>query len=142
MNHERCKTNLVEYLERTLPEDEMQQISLHLKECSSCRGFAAYLSESLSVLEGMKIKEADPFFYTRLTGKLSGREDMKYLRFRFGRLLQPALISLLFIATVFAGIEIGGIGKISDNERYVMDNLDPWLNEMKSEPIETFLLEE
>jgi hypothetical protein len=54
--------------------------------------------------------------------------------------LQPALISLLLIAAVIGGIGIGSIGKVRNFDRYAMENLDPWLNEMKSEPIETFLL--
>jgi predicted anti-sigma-YlaC factor YlaD len=140
MSHRRYTDNLMEYLEGKLPEKEMLQISFHLRECPSCRRFADYLTDSLSVLEEIRIKEPDPFFYTRVSGRLSRKEDLVHGKIRFGRILQPALISLLLIAAVIGGIGIGSIGKVRNFDSYAMENLDPWLNEMKSEPIETFLL--
>ncbi|HNX78580.1 MAG TPA: zf-HC2 domain-containing protein [Prolixibacteraceae bacterium] len=141
MSHKRYKKNLVEYFEGSLPEEEMLQIRLHLEECPTCLRFADYLSDSLIVPGENRINEPDPFFFTRVSGRLTRGEDMTYRKMRIAHIWQPALITLLLMMAVIGGIGIGSIGKKNNFDRYAMENLDPWLNEMNSEPIESFLLE-
>lgn len=141
MSHRRYRNNLMEYLEGSLPEEEMLQIRLHLEECPACQRFADYLSDSLAVPGKNRITEPDPFFFTRVSGRLTRGEDLSYRKLRLKGIWQPVVVSLLLIAAVIGGIGIGSIGKKNNFDRYAMENLDPWLNEMNSEPIESFLLE-
>jgi predicted anti-sigma-YlaC factor YlaD len=140
MNCKGCKTNLVDYLEGNLSEPVKREIKLHLEECPECKGFAEYLSVSLSDIERSKFLEADPYFFTRVSAGIQGYEDSLKGNFRLARILQPAVFFLLLLAAIWAGIEIGNMGWSSGSDPFITDNLDPLLNEMDAEPIETYLM--
>lgn len=142
MNCKRCHKKLIHYLEESLHVTEIQEIEQHLLECASCRGFADYLKETLSTIESSRITQPDPFFYTRVKARLEKQEESFFAKPAFARILQPAIFTLLLIAAVYTGLEIGSYGLSSDTENYVVENLDPWVNELGSEPLETFLMDE
>jgi len=143
-----CNTlhnKLIFYLEGDLPEKEMEQLRIHLSECSECAQFAGEMQKTLGILEAEKSPEVNPFFFTRLkakmeqgaeySGKVSGRPALI-------RIIQPAMFSLLLLAGIFSGIKIGQkvqdpfYATISAEEQVI-----PYLNEMEAEPIEAFLME-
>jgi hypothetical protein len=141
MNCERCKTNLVEYLEGLLPEQESGEVRLHLTECSSCAGFAEYLSQTLSVIDNSLIKEPNHFLYTRIAARMQNHGSKSVRNPGLLKVLQPALFTILLIAAMVAGIAIGNLPRLPERDQYAMENLDPWLNEIQSEPLETFLMD-
>ena len=58
------------------------------------------------------------------------------------KVLQPALFSVLLLAGVYTGFKIGGIANAEQSTQvYAETELVPFLNEMESEPLETFLME-
>lgn len=142
MNCERCHSSVIGFLERSLGAAERQEMEAHLRECSSCRGFLAYVQETFSAMESTRITEPDPFFYTRLTARMDREADQTNEKFRFVRILQPIAISVLLFAAIFTGIEIGNIGKSPEKNSFISDNLELQVNEIHSEPIETFFNEE
>jgi hypothetical protein len=131
---------MILYLEGLLKGPELEEVERHLEGCTSCRKFAGYLTESLEAIEKSKITENDPFFYTRLKAKLENQSVSGYEKISFTRILQPVLLTLVLVVAIIAGIGIGSIGRSSKTGDYAMENLDPWINEIHSEPIETFLM--
>jgi hypothetical protein len=142
MNCKRCHKKLIQYLEESLQVSERQEVEQHLLECASCHGFADYLKETLATIESSRITTPDPFFYTRVKAKLEKQEESFHARPVFARILQPAMFTLILIAAIYAGLKIGDYALSSDKENYVVENLDPWMNELNAEPLETFLMEQ
>lgn len=138
-----CKTvhsKLIFYLEGSLGNEEAQQVESHLNSCAACKAFADDLKSTLSLIENEKKVEPGPYFYTRLKAKLETRGTASpalHLR-RPMQILQPALFSLLLLLGIYAGFRIGQSGKtyqVAQNQEEII----PFLNEMETEPIETFL---
>ncbi len=144
----KCKTlhnKLIFYLEGDLPEKEMEQLRIHLSECSECAEFAGEVQKTLAVLEAEKSPEVNPFFYTRLKAKMEAGvppSEKAIRRPALARILQPALFSLLLLTGIYSGIKIG---QKAQDRFYATANAEeqvvPYLNEMEAEPIEAFLME-
>jgi len=144
----KCKTlhkKIIFFLEEELPADEMEQMKYHLSVCNDCNAFAEEMAKMLAVLQTEKAPSVNPFFYTRLKAKIENLSNSK-IRYNknpfFVKILQPALFSVLLIAGIYSGIKIGQ--PISDRTSYYVDSeqeIIPYLNEMKNETIELFLME-
>jgi anti-sigma factor RsiW len=144
----KCKTihsKIIFYLDGELAQDEMEQIKLHLSECNDCKAFAAELQKSLAILESEKAPKVNPFFYTRLKAKIEtqiGGQNEIYRRPVLLSVLQPVFFSILLIAGIYAGIKIGQLANSTPASAiYAEQDLIPYLDEMKNETIETFLME-
>ena len=144
----KCKTlhkKLIFFLENDLPEEEEELIKNHLDECADCRAFAEYMKQMLNVMQKEKSPGVNPFFYTQLKAKME-REESVPEQFVPGkvwkRVLQPAFFSLLLITGIYAGIKIGAEAHSkSSYNAYSEYEIFSYLDEMQSEPIETFLME-
>jgi hypothetical protein len=60
----------------------------------------------------------------------------------FARILQPVMFSILLVIGIYSGIKIGQPSpvKVYSTEMFEQDAI-PYLNEMETESIETFLME-
>jgi predicted anti-sigma-YlaC factor YlaD len=144
----KCKTlhkKLIFFLENDLPEREAEEIKEHLNECPECRAFAEYMQQTLSVLQKEKSPEVNPFFYTRLKARMESRESLPKLNVQekvWIKILQPAFFTLLLLAGIYTGIKIGGAAQTDVKyNSYSESEIFSYLDEMQSEPIETFLME-
>lgn len=144
----RCKTlhkKIIFFLDGELSAHEMEQMKVHLLECNECSAFAEDMKKTLGVLETEKSHEINPFFYTRLKAKIENRASAQNERFRrpvFARILQPAIFSILLIAGIYSGIKIGKpVSGEMNFVTYSNQEIIPYLNEMKTESIEAFLME-
>ncbi len=144
----KCKTihsKIIFFLDGELAPEEMEQIKLHISECIDCSAFAAELKKSMAILESEKSPKINPFFYTRLKAKLEdqvGSQNEIYRRPVLIRVLQPAFFSILLIAGIYGGIKIGEpVNSTPASAIYAEQDLIPYLDEMKNETIETFLME-
>jgi anti-sigma factor RsiW len=143
-----CKTihkELIFFLEGDLPSEKAGQIEMHLNECSACAAFAEEMKETLGILEAEKSPAVNPFFYTQLKAKLENRESAEpafFKRVVLAQVLQPALFSILLIIGIYSGIKIGQPSpvKVFSTTQFKQDAV-PYFNEMKTESIETFLME-
>jgi anti-sigma factor RsiW len=144
----KCKTlhkKLIFFLENDLPAREAEEIRKHLNECPECKAFAEYMQQTLSVLQKEKSPEVNPFFYTRLKARMerqvSRRELTATEKIRI-KILQPAFFTLLLLAGIYTGIKIGGATQSEVRYTTFPENeMFSYLNEMQSEPLETFLME-
>lgn len=144
----KCKTlqmKIIFFLEGDLPAEEMVQMKLHLSECNDCAAFAEEMKKTLAVLENEKSPAVNPFFYTRLKAKMENRASAQNQLYRnpfFAKILQPAFFSILLIVGIYIGIKIGQPSTVDTNYIvYSEQEIIPYLNEMKNETIETFLME-
>jgi len=144
----KCKTihsKIIFYLDGDLSLNEMEKIKLHLSQCVDCAAFAADLQKSMAILESEKSPKINPFFYTRLIAKLENQESGHNEINRrpvLLRVLQPAFFSVLLFVGIYAGIKIGQpVNSSATSGIYSEQDLIPYLDEMKGETIETFLME-
>ena len=144
-----CKTlhsKLIFFLDGDLPEKEMEQVREHLAECPDCSAFAEELKKTMSVLQIEKSPEVNPFFYTRLKAKLENqaiKNKRSYSLPVWQRILQPAIFTILLIGGIYSGFKIAEPQKVNrEAMAYLEQETIPYLNEMQSEPIETFLMEQ
>lgn len=145
MNCKTLHTKIIFFQEGSLLEKEMEEIRDHLEKCADCAVFAGEMKKTLSVLDHDKLLEVNPFFYTRLKARLekSTTEEVTVQQNPvFVRILQPALFSLLLLGGIYAGIKIGQPSGINSySSVYTENEIIPYLNEMKTEAIENFLME-
>ena len=134
-----CTSYLVPYLEGSLSGKELAMMESHLDASPSCRSFATYLEDAFSLVGKNRVTEPDPFLYTRVMARIE-RESGEAKRIPgLAGILQPAFFSLLLVFSVWAGLKIGKL-TTSEPGYAAMEQSDPWFNEMRSEPIETFLM--
>jgi hypothetical protein len=143
----KCKTlhkKLIFFLDGDLSAEEMEQMRLHLSECNDCATFAEDMKKTLAILEFEKSPEVNPFFYTRLKTKLENqtiKQDRISLNPVWARILQPSLFSVLLIAGIYSGIKIGQTSTVNSKyASYTEKEIIPYLDEMETETIETFLM--
>ncbi len=144
----KCKTlhkKLIFFLEGDLPEKEANEMKAHLAECESCAAFAEDMQKTLGIIQIEKSPEVNPFFYTRLKARMENEENRAKLPAGipiWEKILQPAFFSLLLLAGIYTGIKIGQPANTGANQNiFAETELVPFLNEMETEPIETFLME-
>lgn len=143
-----CKAihkKLIFYLEGDLPAREAENVASHLGQCNDCAAFAEDLKKTLGVVELEKSPEVNPYFYTRLKARMENQHSTA--RQTVGlpvwqKVLQPAVFTLLLLAGIYSGIKIGQPAQTESPEFSAAQTaLIPYLDEMKAEPIEIFLME-
>lgn len=142
----KCRDKIIFYLEGDLPDRESREMEKHLAQCTSCAALAEEFRKTLAVLQEEKNPEVNPFFYTRLKARMAGQAEEAFPALKrtfLVRVLQPAFFSLLLLAGIYSGIKIGQSPRdnISTAYYYPEEQVIPYLNEMETEPIETFLME-
>jgi hypothetical protein len=140
----KCKAihkKLIFFLENDLPENEMEEIKLHLAGCHECADFAEYMRKTLKVLNQERKPDVNPFFYTRVKARLENQTIKEIATPLWARILQPAVFTLLLLAGVYAGIKIGQPANNIQETYYAEQEIFPYLYEIAAEPIETFLME-
>ena len=144
----KCKTlhtKIIFFIDGELPAAEMEQMKIHLSECSECAAFTGEMKKTLAVIENEKTPQLNPFFYTRVKARLEKQaENLTATRQTpaLVRILQPALFSLLLMVGIYTGVKIGQPAKVnSDIPAFAENEVVPYFNEMETEAIENFLME-
>ncbi len=144
----KCKTihkKLIFFLEGDLPEAEMQKIKAHITGCADCEAFVREMKKTLAVVQMETPAQVTPWFYTRLKARMEKQEEAERQHAGFSiweKVLQPVLFTIMLLAGVYTGIEIGkeattGIPATD----YANTEVVPYFNELKAEPLESFLME-
>lgn len=83
---------LSEYVERTLPHEEMMQVAEHLQECPRCLGLMEEIRSILVTCQAFPTYEVDAALLDRILLRTSGRPRTRPLGERLkAYFLQPAL---------------------------------------------------
>jgi len=145
MNCKTLHTKIIFFNEGSLPSWEMEEIKIHLENCSDCVAFANEMKKTLAVIENEKMPQLNPFFYTRVKARLENQAENVALARQtpvLVRILQPALFSLLLLAGIYTGVKIGQPVKVNtDIPVFAENEVVPYFNEMETEAIENFLME-
>lgn len=142
----KCKkvhNKLIFFLEKELPVSEMDQVQLHLNECSECALFAAEMKNTLQILDSDKVRDENPFFYTRVKARLENQDEKQpEVRPVLARVLQPMAFSILLLLGIYGGFKLGETPKETLAESSLSkQEMVPYWNELEAEPIESFLME-
>ena len=143
----KCKVlhkKLIFFLEKELPENEMEQIKMHISECASCALFLEEMRKVLAIIDEEKMPETNPFLYSRVKVKLEDHAEKSPAPGWFTQLkpaLQPIAFSILLAVGVYSGFEIGKPMENTAGAITSQNEIIPYLNEMEAEPIENFLMD-
>lgn len=110
MQHcELLQKDLFAYLEQELPPDRMQHLDHHISECEECNRILAEFRSMVALMNEQKSIEPRPFAITRIMQGIESRMEKreKTASSVFGRVLQPALISVGVAAALAIGFFIG-----------------------------------
>jgi len=89
---------LSEYLEKTLPAEELRQVDAHIRECPECRELLDLMREAEAALSGLPELEVPTTLLKRLHN-IPGRKRRPRLNLDF--LIKPSLQPALAAATIF-----------------------------------------
>jgi len=109
MNCQLCKNHLDAYIGGRLPEDVQSALRTHLEGCEECNSYYISMIVTGKMVEKELTAEPNPFLATRIMAKVESlQEAASAVRPSFARrVLQPALVTLMLAAAVFAGITAG-----------------------------------
>jgi hypothetical protein len=140
----KCKDvqkRLIFYLEKTLQENEMIEISGHLKYCISCGKILANISESYDIIAFQKEISPTPFLFTRIQSKLHAEDAVNSVTTKSVKVFQPIVVSFIILISVYCGIKLGDIYKKTVNTELAGTEMYYW-DDMGQEQIENVLLQE
>jgi len=97
---------LSEYVESSLPAEETEHVTNHLKTCRACSALLAEMQSVLSLCKGYPALEMDPNFVERILLRTSGRPRTRSFRERLSHyfvrpLLTPRFAVGASLATMF-----------------------------------------
>jgi anti-sigma factor RsiW len=110
MKHcELLQKDLFAYVEKELPPDRIQHLDHHISECTDCNRILAEFRSMLDLMKEQKSIEPRPFAETRIMQGIESKFEkrQKSASFVFGRILQPALLSVGVAAALAIGYFIG-----------------------------------
>jgi len=107
MNCKEIKLKLSTYQDRKLPGKEMLEIENHLKICSECSQSFEELDVTWQVLGEVEKFESAPFFWTRLTQRISERETRKSLINPLNWFPVPVFTTAFLIFAFLIGVYFG-----------------------------------
>ena len=110
----KCKSirkEIFDYLDKSLPDKQIQQVSGHIKNCIKCRKYFEFAQNIISVkTNDISEYKSNAYFYTRLKSGLQIMQDKKpaVLNWHvYSRNVIPALYVLLIMLAIFIGISLG-----------------------------------
>lgn len=110
MKHcELLQKDLFAYVEKGLPVNQIKHLDHHISECNECNRILSEFSSMLALMEEQKLIEPRPFAETRIMQGIESRLEKRHKSASplFGRILQPALLSLGVAAALMIGFFIG-----------------------------------
>ena len=141
MNCKNCRTDLIGFIQGALPKGVEVQIRVHLNGCTECRSFADYLRTTLNVIQTERAIASDPFLATRIEGILSKSGAAPRQLSFFPKLIPAVTFSIFIIAGIAGGIGLGRVLlQANDNQNIAAQQMSSLVDDLKQEPIESFLM--
>lgn len=119
-----CKSvqnNLIFYIEKSLPQQQMQQIQQHLKHCKPCAEKYQKLLTAYQFIETEKQANVNPFLWTRIQAKIQNKPAIQPI---WQKVLQPVILTIIIVIGLFLGIKLGQLYTKPDNTIYYAQNIN------------------
>lgn len=144
MNCKSVQSKLIFFSDGELDSNESAIVSEHLNSCSSCSNLYNELIISLGLIKKKKTLEINPFLYTRIQQQLdvikNGKVQVSKNR-GFKRLVQPVFLSILLIAGIWSGVQLGNIAEMDQQQNQTVSYADEfYFDGLEQENIEACLL--
>jgi anti-sigma factor RsiW len=110
MQHcELLQKDLFAYVEKELPPYQIEHLDHHISECAECNRLLAEFRSMMILMEAQKSVEPRPFAETRIMQGIESRmeKQQKSASSVFGKILQPALMSIGVAVALGIGFYIG-----------------------------------
>jgi hypothetical protein len=140
---------LSEYIERTLPQEEMMQVAEHLQECPDCTGLAEEMRSILVTCQAFPAYEVETVLLDKILARTSGRPRTRPFKERLRTyFLKPVLtprfamgvgLALLFIALTvdLMSPRVNGIASVLSGRALLMQ-LDRGVQQIYSEGLKLY----
>jgi predicted anti-sigma-YlaC factor YlaD len=102
MKEETILRKLSAYMDGEVSEDDRGRIDAHIDHCPECRKRLDQMKEDWERLSALPAKQAPPFFYTRMHGRLHTVQ----VRMKF---TEKVLVPLSFAGALYLGVVIGSL---------------------------------
>ncbi|MEA3450852.1 MAG: zf-HC2 domain-containing protein [Bacteroidota bacterium] len=145
----KCKTahkKLTHYFNNELSVAEDEAIKNHLKNCENCYNLYSELKTTYNLIEKKETLKPNPFLYTRINQQLiniKNKENQPVFIPAYRKVLQTVLLSFVILIAVGAGIKLGSLSGIQQEEKILVSpTTEFYFNDLGQEKIEVFLLNE
>lgn len=145
----KCKTankKLILYFNNELSVAEDEAIKNHLKNCENCYNLYSDLKTTYNLIEKKETLKPNPFLYTRINQQLiniKNKENQPVFIPAYRKVLQTVLLSFVILIAVGAGIKLGSLSGIQQEEKILVSpTTEFYFNDLGQEKIEVFLLNE
>jgi hypothetical protein len=132
---------LIFYIEKSLEENEMIEISGHLNSCTDCMELFTVISESCDIIATQKEFTTSPYLFTRILNKIHTSDNIHSMTAKPFNVVQTLVGSFIILISVYCGIKLGDIYKKTVNTDLAGTELYYW-DDMGQEQIENTLLKE
>ena len=107
MNCRKVQLELIGYIENSLSDSEMAQVSDHLNSCADCNRLFKEVSATYTVAEKLSKPQISPFFYGKLEQRLMSEEKSKTIVPQVALRWMPVAASFLLLIAIGTGIFVG-----------------------------------
>lgn len=143
MNCKQINNKLIFFIEKSLPDNEIQEIETHIENCDSCKQLFAILKSSLKVIDEEKKVNTNQFLYTRVMQQIENRKKQSSFapQLLLKKVLQPAFYGAILVVGIGFGVTLGNMVTNQSNNTLANNDMEEiFFNDFDQEPIETFLL--
>lgn len=144
----KCKKihkKLIPYFNKELSEKQNEAVKKHLENCKSCSELYFELKMTFNLVEKKEILKPNPFLYTRIKQQLidiKNKKNKYIFNHVYKKITQTILLPFILVICIWAGIKIGSIKEIKQEQFLVYDANEFYFNDLEQEKIEILLLKE
>jgi len=111
MKHKEIQKKLLRYIDAELPQEEREEIQLHLEQCEQCRKEVRLLSGICSLTQPVSRAQPSPLLWNKISAQLEGKTQKEQLIHKAGAFIRqtarPALTAAIVVLGLFIGIRLG-----------------------------------
>ena len=142
MDCKKFQTKIIVLHDEQMTENEKKEMRDHMMGCPDCTKAYIVLSEALDILVQEKNIQPQPYLFSRIKTRLDSTRTVQRPTKTLLAKMQPAMFIFLLIISVYIGTTVGySFSKKIEIQSYT-NEISLYINEMQTEPLENFLIEQ
>ena len=142
MDCKKFQTKIIFLHDEQMTENEKKEMRDHMMGCPDCTKAYIVLSEALDIIVQEKNIQPKPYLFSRIKTRLNSTRTVQRPTKTLLAKLQPAMFIFLLIISVYIGTTVGySFSKKIEIQSYT-NEISLYINEMQTEPLENFLIEQ